>query len=59
MADVRTHPGHSAAWYASRVGPNGSRRYGYQTVSRAVAAGRLVKVPAGRRGWHVLALPPS
>lgn len=57
MLDVATWPGHPVAWYARRVGPHGSKRYGYQTVQRAIAAGRLVRQPLPRNGWNTLVLP--
>lgn len=47
---VAATPGKSRAWYAVRVGPNGSMRYGYAIIGRAVRAG-LVRVEVeGRLG---------
>ena len=42
---------------AAEVGPHGSNRYGTDTLLRAVAAGRLVRVAGtsphnGQRCWH-------
>lgn len=47
---VRAHPGCPILPVAEEVGPNGSRRYGYATVHRAIRAGLLVadKDKAGR-----------
>jgi len=42
---------------AAMVGPNGSLKFGYATVNRAIKAGLLVaaETPAGRRGLFVVA----
>ena len=42
---VAAHPGEYAVWYARRVGPHGSRRYGYQTIERATARGTVERRP--------------
>lgn len=40
---VSTHPG-SVSWHvAQAVGPNGSTRFGYEAINRAVAAGIVVR----------------
>lgn len=50
VAYVRKHPGCSILPVAERVGPNGSRKFGYRTVHRAIRAGliRATKDKAGR-----------
>lgn len=35
---------------ADTIGPNGSRRYGYDAVNRAIRAG-LIEATQGRRGY--------
>lgn len=41
----RAGPAQSMKWIAERVGPNGSLKYGYRTVNRAIHAGLLEVVP--------------
>lgn len=41
---VHTNPGCTMMQAAGAVGPNGSLRYGYKTVGRALAAGVVVRV---------------
>lgn len=47
---VRDNPGCAILPVAEYVGPNGSRKYGYETVHRAIRAGLIeaVKLPSGR-----------
>lgn len=47
---VAAHPGCAILPAAEYCGPNGSRRYGYQAVHRAIRAGLLVATrrPGGR-----------
>lgn len=57
MSDVASlvsrNPGKAMLWYAERVGPHGSRCYGYRTVWRAVNAG-LVRTESGAGNARVL-----
>ena len=41
-AYVAAHPGCCILPVAEAIGPNGSRRYGYQAVHRAIDAGLIV-----------------
>jgi hypothetical protein len=43
---VRRHPGCAKLPVAEHVGPNCSRRYGYQSVDRAIRAG-LIRAEKG------------
>ena len=38
---VKAHPGCTKLAVAERVGPNGSRQYGYAIVDRAIGAGLI------------------
>lgn len=63
MNDVRNlvaaNPGRTMLWYAERVGPNGSRRFGYASVHRAIKAGIVRgEVCPRNKGWTIL-LPVS
>ena len=49
---VRANPGCAILPVAEHVGPNGSRRFGYATVHRAIAAG-LIQA-ARSRGRYTL-----
>lgn len=42
VAVVRTNPGCAILPVARRIGPNGSVRYGYAAVHRAINAGLIV-----------------
>lgn len=46
---VAAHPGCAKLPVAEHVGPHGSRKYGYQAVDRAIAAGLIaaVQLPGG------------
>lgn len=50
---VAAHPGRAMLAAAERVGPNGSRNYGYRTVHRAIDAG-LVMTRPGPHGATLL-----
>jgi hypothetical protein len=45
---VAAHPGCAILPVAEYCGPFGSRKYGYQTVHRAIRAGLIVVARAGR-----------
>lgn len=49
---VSAHPGRVALWYVERIGPHGSRRYGYETVHRAIRA-RIVHSITGAGRIHL------
>ena len=57
MHDVATyvaaHPGCPKLHAAEYVGPNGSRRYGYATVDRAIRAG-LIEARQGKGNAYAL-----
>lgn len=54
---VKNNPGCSMLVAAEAVGPNGSRKYGYRTVHRAISAGLVVVGQGHRRRSYVLSLP--
>ena len=45
VAYVTFHPGCRPAEAAREIGPHGSYRYGYETIKRAIAAGRIINLP--------------
>jgi hypothetical protein len=49
---IAAHPRTPKLAVAEAVGPNGSRRYGYQIVDRCIAAG-LVHAGTGLRGCRL------
>lgn len=51
---VRENPGCAILPVAEAVGPNGSRRYGYAIVHRAIRAGLIRVVGEGPRGGYRL-----
>lgn len=51
---VSRMPGCYMVVVASKVGPNGSLKYGYRTVHRAIRAGLVRKVPGKRDGTWAL-----
>lgn len=56
IAFVAENPGCPKLPVAEHVGPNGSRRYGYATVDRCIAAG-LICANRGENGVYSLTLP--
>lgn len=60
MAAARYYAGEGRAIIdvASRVGPNGSLKFGYQIVHRAIKAGIVRTAPPlpGRRGMTIVAV---
>ncbi len=46
---VRFHPGCTKLFVARQIGPNGSTRYGYRAVDRAIKAGLIVATHQGNR----------
>jgi hypothetical protein len=49
---VAANPGCTKMAAADAIGPNGSRRYGYAAVNRAIGAG-MIQVADGRRGYSL------
>jgi len=45
VAYVTFHPGCRPVVAAREIGPHGSIRYGYETIKRAIAAGRIINLP--------------
>ena len=58
IAYVRRNPGCAILPVAEYVGPNGSRKYGYRTVHRAIKRGliRAAKLPTGK---YALTVPST
>lgn len=56
-AYVAANPGVAILPVAEHVGPNGSRKYGYATVHRAIAAGIIVGTRSRRTGRYTLNVP--
>lgn len=51
---VLSTPGKCMLFYASRIGPHGSRFYGYRTIHRALKAGVISRQPGPRAGTYTL-----
>lgn len=52
-AYVAAHPDTAILPVAEAIGPNGSRRYGYAAVHRAIRAG-IIEATRTPRGWYRL-----
>ena len=52
---VTDNPGARSFEVARAIGPNGSARYGYAAINRAIAAGRITRKPdPARADWSLL-----